>query len=324
MADKKKEWEIEGYYSPYTQISKDALEKWQNRGEFEYDLNNDALYNQYKNSYVEQGKLAAKDTIGQVSSLTGGYGNSYAQTAGQQTYQNYLQQLNDKVPELYNLQYNKWLQEGDDLYKQWQIATSLENQDYDRFITERQYEADEAYRKWQMSRSGSGSSSSTTVAFDNGKISEDNIKLMQEYLGVTPTGHWDEYMYNLSGGKTADEAWSSYNNTYNEEDGTLVRGLVADKNYASSTHNYPTNTSYTYVKNMFAPEVKGPTPLTEAQSSNLNTLYKRALESKPADDEKYSKEWNELWNLYVNLRNQGIDVSEWTSVFSDDFINNHM
>ena len=37
------------------------------------DLNGDALYNQYRDQFMRQGKLAAADTVGQVSALTGGY-----------------------------------------------------------------------------------------------------------------------------------------------------------------------------------------------------------------------------------------------------------
>ena len=57
-----------------------------NRSPFTYDMNEDMLYQQYKDSYTRQGKLAMQDTMGQAAALTGGYGNSYATTAGQQTY----------------------------------------------------------------------------------------------------------------------------------------------------------------------------------------------------------------------------------------------
>ena len=55
-----------------------------NYGDFSYDVNSDALYQQYANQYIQQGKMAMQDTIGQASAMTGGYGNSYAATAGNQ------------------------------------------------------------------------------------------------------------------------------------------------------------------------------------------------------------------------------------------------
>ena len=115
-----------------TQID-DILNDILNRDKFSYDLNSDALYQQYKDQYMLQGQQAMMDTMGQAAALTGGYGNSYAQTAGQQTYQGYLQQLNDKVPELYQIALNQYNQEGQDLYNQYGLYVDRENQDYGRY-----------------------------------------------------------------------------------------------------------------------------------------------------------------------------------------------
>lgn len=340
MSDKKKE--LEEYYSPYTQLSQDALNKWQNREDFKYDLDSDAIYNQYKNNYMNQGKLASKDVMGQASALTGGYANSYMQTVGNQAYQGYLQKLNDIVPELQQNAYNKYLQEGEDLYKQWQLMSSLENQDYSRYLDkqsqanwqtqfdyqkeqdalaqenwQKQFDADEAYRKWQMSKasSGSGGKTTTNVAYDNGNVSQANIKKMQEYLGVEQTGYWDKDMYNLSGGKTADEAWEAYDNTLINEDGTVERGLVADKNYAAEGNGY------TYDKNMTETPLK---ELTSNQAKALENLYEKAttINDKVTDEDRAAY-MEQLWNRYVNLKNLGYDVSGWSYIFDKDFIKKH-
>lgn len=68
---------------------RELFEKLQNQEKFSYDLNGDALYQQYKDQYTTQGKLAMMDTMGQAAALTGGYGNSYAQGVGQQAYHCY-------------------------------------------------------------------------------------------------------------------------------------------------------------------------------------------------------------------------------------------
>ena len=99
-----------------------------NREKFSYDLNGDALYQQYKDKYTQQAKMAMGDAIGQASAMTGGYGNSYAQSVGQQMYQKEMQNLNDIVPELYQMAYDKYNQEGQDLYNQYGMLTD----DYDR------------------------------------------------------------------------------------------------------------------------------------------------------------------------------------------------
>ena len=121
------------YQSQWQTQLDETLNKILNREKFSYDLNGDALYQQYKDQYMLQGQQAMMDTMGQAAALTGGYGNSYAQTAGQQTYQGYLQQLNDVVPELYQLALNQYNQEGQDLYNQYGLYADREDQDYGRY-----------------------------------------------------------------------------------------------------------------------------------------------------------------------------------------------
>ena len=121
------------YTSAWQTQLNDTLNKILNREKFSYDLNGDALYQQYKDQYTTQGKLAMMDTMGQAAAMTGGYGNSYAQTAGQQAYQGYLQQLNDRVPELYQLALGQYNQEGQNLYDQASLMASMEDQDYGRY-----------------------------------------------------------------------------------------------------------------------------------------------------------------------------------------------
>lgn len=104
-----------------------------NRKPFEYDVNSDALYQQYKDQYVLQGQQAMMDTMGQAAALTGGYGNSYAQTAGQQAYQGHLQQLTDKIPDLYQLALSKYQLEGDALADQYAMLGARDEQAYGRY-----------------------------------------------------------------------------------------------------------------------------------------------------------------------------------------------
>lgn len=121
------------YQSGWTQSLKDTIDKINNREKFSYDINGDALYQQYKDQYTTQGKQAMMDTMGQAAALTGGYGNSYAQSVGQQTYQGYLQQLNERVPELYQLALDQYNREGEDLYRKYALYGEQESMDYNRY-----------------------------------------------------------------------------------------------------------------------------------------------------------------------------------------------
>ena len=121
------------YQSQWLQGLNDTMNKIMNREKFSYDLNGDMLYQQYKDQYTTQGNLAMQDTMGQAAAMTGGYGNSYAQSVGQQTYQGYLQQLNDKVPELYKLALDQYNRETDDLYNQYGLYADRDDRDYSRY-----------------------------------------------------------------------------------------------------------------------------------------------------------------------------------------------
>lgn len=104
-----------------------------NRKPFQYDLNQDALYQQYKEQYQRLGRAAMQDTMGQAASLTGGYGSTYAEQVGQQTYNAYLQSLNDIVPELYDRAYGRYQDEGQDLYNRYGLVSDRESMDYSKY-----------------------------------------------------------------------------------------------------------------------------------------------------------------------------------------------
>lgn len=123
-------------WQPQIQSTMDSI---LNRKDFQYDVNADALYNQYKDRYVDLGQKAMMDTMGQAAKLTGGYGNSNAQMVGQQAYQGYLQGLTDKIPELAQLAYQRYAQQGQDLYQKYGLLNTQEQQDYNRWVNERDY-----------------------------------------------------------------------------------------------------------------------------------------------------------------------------------------
>lgn len=124
---------VNGYQSKWDDQIDEIFGKIQNREPFKYDVNADALYEQYKNQYINNGRLAMEDTMGQASALTGGYGNSYAQSVGQQTYNRYMEGLNDQVPELYQMSLNRYLREGDDMRNDYGMLLDRENLDYGRY-----------------------------------------------------------------------------------------------------------------------------------------------------------------------------------------------
>ncbi len=121
------------YQSKYQGTIDSLLDKIINQKDFSYDFNKDALYQNYKNQYMQQGKQAMLDTQAAASNLTGGFGSSYAESAGSQTYQQYLTQLNDKIPELYNLALQKYQMDTDKLYNQYSAVGQQEDRNYSQY-----------------------------------------------------------------------------------------------------------------------------------------------------------------------------------------------
>lgn len=117
----------------FDQQVQDLYDQIVNQKDFTYDLNGDALWQQYKDQYTTQGKLAMMDTMGQAAALTGGYGSSYAQSAGQQAYQGYLQQLNEVVPELYQLALDRYNNEQAMLKDKFSVAAQMQADEYEKY-----------------------------------------------------------------------------------------------------------------------------------------------------------------------------------------------
>lgn len=123
----------DGYTSLWEAQLQAAMEKILNRQDFDYRLNGDALYKQYRDAAIRDGRSAMADAMGSAAALTGGYSNSYAQTAGQQAYNAHLEKLNDRIPELYNLALNRYQAQGDRLLADYELLAGADRTDYARY-----------------------------------------------------------------------------------------------------------------------------------------------------------------------------------------------
>ncbi|MCI6729201.1 MAG: hypothetical protein MR473_03375 [Clostridiales bacterium] len=132
---------------------KELYDKISNREPFSFDLENSALYRQYRDAYQRLGSQAMEDTMGRAAGLTGGYGSTYSQTAGQQAYNAWLQELNDKVPEIYNRARERYDRETEGLQSLYQLERDKEataynrwQDEYNRWLREYQLEQEAAAR----------------------------------------------------------------------------------------------------------------------------------------------------------------------------------
>ena len=202
------------YQSQWESQINDYLNQITNRDPFSYDFNSDALYQQMKDSYIQQGQMAMMDTMGQAAAMTGGYGNSYAQTVGQQAYNQQLNQLNNMMPELYQSAYDRYAYEGQQLMDNFNMYMGLENQDYSRYqntvdnwYTQLQYltdqynnELDRDYQKYETGRQEAYSAYATEQdrAWDEYLKSQDKEQSAAEIMAGA--GNYDRLgeIYGLS------------------------------------------------------------------------------------------------------------------------------
>lgn len=104
-----------------------------NREPFRYELNSDPFYRQYEDRYTTLGQRAMRDTVGQAAALTGGYGNTYAESAGQQQYGAYLEKLFDLTPGLYGMALDRYNAEGDALYDRMSWLGTMADREYAQY-----------------------------------------------------------------------------------------------------------------------------------------------------------------------------------------------
>lgn len=137
------------YSSKYQPQIDLAMEKVLQRPDFKYNVNEDALYQQYKDRYTQMGRTAMQDTMGQAAQLTGGYGSTYGQRVGQQTYDQYMQGLTDKIPELYQLAMDKYDRDYAYDKDRLSILDAADQKDYGRW--------GDTMSLWQNDRNYAGS-----------------------------------------------------------------------------------------------------------------------------------------------------------------------
>lgn len=160
------------YVSAYQGKIDSLLNDINNRKPFSYDFNADPVYQQYRERYQDQGKLAMQDTAAASAALTGGYGNSYGATAGNLAYQGYLKGLNDLIPGLKDSAYNIYANETSDMYNRLGAMQAEEDRAIARYNQQRQDYMDELAYWSKIASSGSGGGGSSKKSADYDAIRE--------------------------------------------------------------------------------------------------------------------------------------------------------
>lgn len=206
------------FESTYADRLNSIYDQIMNRQKFNYNFNEDAMYQLYKDQYSQMGQQAMQDTMGQAAALTGGYGSSYAQTVGQQQYQNYLTQLNNMIPELRNQAYQEYQAEGEDLLNKYNLTNTAYNNEYGMYR--------DSMNDWQTDRSFNQSAYADERNYDLSKYQSDRNYWQSEYwneknaeqsnIQRTDTSNWeDSKSHTDSRSQTESDYWENSSSTTN-------------------------------------------------------------------------------------------------------------
>ena len=121
--------------------------------QFEWNKEEDPAYRAYRDTYEQGARAAMNDTMGQAASRTGGMASSYATQAGQASYNNEMQKLDSRVPELYENAYDRF--DNERAYE-----TAQEDKAYERA----QAEEEKAYQRDQAARQAAAEQQQTNYS----------------------------------------------------------------------------------------------------------------------------------------------------------------
>lgn len=195
-----------------------------NREKFSYNKDEDPLYQQYKDSYTRSGQRAMQDTLGQVSARTGGLASSYATTASQQAYNNYMAALADKVPELYQLAYSMYQDDLSNQRSDLSMLMSLDDTDYNRYrdtVSDSQWQQTFDYNAYRDSVSDSQWQQSFDYNAGRDSVSDDQWQQSFDYQklqdALAQSNYEQEWAYQLE--QDALDRQLQYAKLYNNNDG---------------------------------------------------------------------------------------------------------
>ncbi len=123
----------EEYNDSYSKEINKLLNKILKREEFSYNPFEDDMYKYYKEAYVREGERSMEDLLGKLSVNTGGVVNSYALGAARTASDYYNSKVADIIPELYNLNYNMYLDSLSEDFKKLDMVASLEESEYNKY-----------------------------------------------------------------------------------------------------------------------------------------------------------------------------------------------
>lgn len=208
------------YTSRWDPTIQEMIQGILDRPDFSYDPETDLLYQQYRKQYNREGDRATADALGAAAAASGGLPSSYATTAAAQAGNYYASQLTDKIPELYQLAYNKYLNDYDMQLSDLGVVQGQEQTDYDRYLNAlSQYNTDRefAYNDYLNDYNMANQNLQTALGLQNNDFNQ--------YLAALDQFNTDR---NFAYGQFSDELTSQANDRANALEEALMQAEMGD------------------------------------------------------------------------------------------------
>lgn len=269
-----------GYQSKNNEQLQQLLNQVLHPEAFSYNPNNDSTYLQYRDQYTAQGKKAMEDSIGKAVSLSGGFNNSYAQQVGQSTYNNYMSELTNKIPELEQIAYQRYRNELADKQAAYETLKNVEDTEYSRYM--------DILNQYNAERDYAANRRDTLSAEDYNR-----------YLNDIQNEQWErQYNYQLDRDKIADERYDA------ETMYKKYRDSVEDSKWNQEYRVARDERNYQKKRDEAADEAAA----AAAQNEYYDKLYSRYLDTLKlsADNPKNQTLKEDAENLRSLLRDSGM------------------
>lgn len=223
-----------GYNQQWSKQLDALVNEYMGRGPFQYDQNEDVMWQQAKKTGLDAANLAMRDTTAQAAALSGGYGNSYAATVGQQVYNEGVADIMAMAPEYYQAAYQRYKDEGDTMLQNIGLVQSMDDAAYARYadaLNRAQSDYDTLYGReygefldkrnfdYQLGRDAVADKRyETEWDYNVGRdqIADDRYKTEWEHQlereGIEDSRYADEFAYQKERDSVADSKyWAEYN-----------------------------------------------------------------------------------------------------------------